>query len=244
MPKINLRDTEFEFSVLPLRLFADKYVARTKIKIKNEFIDYENVSESMTREELQKWIFSAFRLLAGAYDKPRTFEFERANFSVDLIPFAPENTEITRESLRANECIMAFRLLMISSNQKNTLGGVYSLLLHRKEIETFAKGVQAEFDAVFKKYMKGKGQYCFVGVSPLGFAGCNYWYLDETKTVKEGEYVWAKMGRRKIEQVVYVDSVRKANQDDAPYPLAEVKKIIRKATQEETEEWKKKIGVQ
>lgn len=238
MPKINLQGTEFEFSVLPLRTFADKYVARTKIAVKNEFIDYENISESITRDELQKWIFSAFRLLAGAYEKPRTLEFERANLSVDFVPFTPVGAEVTRETLRANDCITSVRLVMVSQNQKTTLGGVYSLLLHRKELEIFAKELQEEFDTVFKKYLKGKGKYSFVGVSPFGFTGCNYWYLDETNSVQDGDYVWLKMGRRKIEQIAYVDSVRRADENDAPYPLAQVKKIIRKATNEEVEEWK------
>jgi hypothetical protein len=56
--------------------------------------------------------------------------------------------------------------------------------------------------------------------------------------VQDGDYVWLKMGRRKIEQIAYVDSVRRADENDAPYPLAQVKKIIRKATKEEVEEWK------
>ena len=109
------------------------------------------------------------------------------------------------------------------------------------QIEEVKYKLQEEFDKVVKKYIQGKGKYSFIGVSPFGFNGCNYWYLDETGMIKEGDYVWAKMGRRKIEQILYVDSIRKSNEDDAPYPLASVKKIIRKATEQEVLDWKNNL---
>lgn len=241
MPKINLQGTEFEFSILPFRLLADRYWVRAKISIKNEYVNYVMESEEITRYEMEKWLFSAFRLLAGAYEKPRSVAFEKSKTFIDLIPFCQEGVELTRQTLRENDCLMAIRLVMTSSDKTGTLGGVYSLLMHRKEIEVFANGLKEEFDKVVKKYIQGKGKYSFIGVSPFGFNGCNYWYLDETGTVKEGDYVWAKMGRRKIEQILYVDSVRKSNADDAPYPLASVKKIIRKATEKEVQDFKNNL---
>ncbi len=235
MPKINLQGTEFEFSVLPLKLFSNGFWARTKISIKNEFVSYSETGEMISRDELEKWIFSMFRLLAGAYGQERSLGFEKAGFAVDLYPFMKEGLETTRTERRENDCVMVVRLLMRSSDKKTLLGGVYSLLFHRQEIEEFALALRKEFDAVFEKFVRGRGKHLFVGVSPFGFSGCNYWYLDETDTVKQGDYVWVTMGRHKLEQIVFVDSVRRCDEDDAPYPLNVVKKIIRKATGEEIE---------
>ena len=233
MPKINLQGTEFEFSVLPLKLFSDKFWAKTRISIKNEFISYSETGESISRDELEKWIFCMFRLLAGAYSKERSIEFEKAGFAVDLYPYQQDGLETTRVERRENDCRMIIRLLMRSSDKKRLLGGVYSLLFHREEIEDFVCALRKEFDEIFEKFLCGKGKHLFVGVSPLGTKGCNYWYLDQTGQTKKGEYVWVRMGRRKIEQIVYVDSVRCFDEDNSPYPFSEVKKIIRKATDEE-----------
>lgn len=235
MPKINLQGTEFEFSVLPLKLFSNGFWVRSKISIKNEYVDYEETSENVSREEMEKWIFSMFRLLAGAYGQERSISFEKAGLAIDLYPYTKDGLETTRMERRENDCLMSIRLLMRSSDKKTLLGGVYSLLFHRQEIEEFARALRQEFNAVFEKLVHGRGKYLFVGVSPLGFSGCNYWYFDETKSVKPGDYVWVTMGRRKLKQIVFVDSVRRCSEDDSPYPLDSVKKIIRKATDEEVE---------
>ena len=66
-----------------------------------------------------------------------------------------------------------------------------------------------------------------------GYKGCNYWYLDPSKKVKAGDYVWARMGKHNTEQIVYVDSVRYCTEDTAPYDPLRVRKILRKATIEE-----------
>ena len=78
--------------------------------------------------------------------------------------------------------------------------------------------------------------YLYVGVSPKGRYGCNYWYIDEEKQTKENTYVWVNMGRRNTEQIVYVDSVRYCNASDVPYPVEKTKRLLRQATEEETEE--------
>lgn len=78
--------------------------------------------------------------------------------------------------------------------------------------------------------------YLYVGVSPKGQYGCNYWYVDEAKRTQENTYVWVNMGRRNTEQIVYVDSIRYCNADDVPYPIEKTKRVIRQATEEETEE--------
>ena len=78
--------------------------------------------------------------------------------------------------------------------------------------------------------------YLYVGVSPKGQYGCNYWYIDEEKQTKENTYVWVNMGRRNTEQIVYVDSVRYCNANDVPYPTEKTKRVLRQATEEEIEE--------
>ena len=78
--------------------------------------------------------------------------------------------------------------------------------------------------------------YLYVGVSPKGQYGCNYWYIDEEKQTQADTYVWVNMGRRNTEQIVYVDSVHYCNADDVPYPIDKTKRVLRQATEEETEE--------
>lgn len=75
--------------------------------------------------------------------------------------------------------------------------------------------------------------YCFVGVSPKGYLGCNYWYLDEEGKSVPHAYVWVRMGKRNREQVVYVDSVRYCTKDSAPYDMNRIKRVIRQATKEQ-----------
>ena len=130
---------------------------------------------------------------------------------------------------------MAIRLLMRSKDKKRLFGGVYSFLFHREDIEYFSSKLREEFDEAFAHLIPGRGKHLFVGVSPRGYTGCNYWYLDPTGKVQAGDYVWVRMGRRDTEQIVYVDSVRRFQDDYAPYDPAKVKQVIRKATKEELE---------
>ena len=235
MATVYLEGTEFSFSILPLKLFSKVEWANTIISIKNEYVSYDNQGKYIGREELDEWISAMFRLLAGAYGKEYSLSFERAGIAVDFYPYTKDGMEATRYERRANDCVMAIRLLMRSSDQKRLLGGVYSLLLHREEIEKFAESLRAEFDIVFSKLGHGRGEYLFVGVSPLGYKGCNYWYLDPSKSVQPGDYVWVKMGRHQLEQIVHVDSIRYFNGDNAPYDPLRVKQVLRKATVEELE---------
>lgn len=88
--------------------------------------------------------------------------------------------------------------------------------------------------------MKIKALY--VGVSPKPLYGCNYWYVDETCQTKAKTFVWVRMGRHNREQLAFVDSVLLCDVDAAPYPYEKAKRIIRQATEEETErakaEWR------
>ena len=234
MPTLEIQGTKFTVSVLPLKLFSKGYWARTEIAIKNEYVTYSETGEHISRGELENWIFCIFSLLAGAYGKEYSLSFEKAGIAVDLYPHTENGEEVSREKRRQNDCIMAVRLLMRSS-KKQFLGGVYSLLFHRKDIETFATELRKEFDRAFAKLGHGRGKYLFAGVSPQGYRGCNYWYLDRSGTVRPGDYVWVRMGRHDTEQIVYVDSIKYCNEDTAPYDPLRVKRVLRKATKEELE---------
>ncbi|MBQ8885681.1 MAG: SWIM zinc finger family protein [Clostridia bacterium] len=100
----------------------------------------------------------------------------------------------------------------------------------RDEKLDFQETVEAE------KNITDNYDYLYVGVSPKGQYGCNYWYIDEEKQTQANTYVWVNMGRRNTEQIVYVDSVRYCNADDVPYPIEKTKRVLRQATEEETEE--------
>lgn len=82
----------------------------------------------------------------------------------------------------------------------------------------------------------------YVGVSPKPYYGCNYWYVDESGKTQAKTYVWARMGKRDIKQLVYVDSVRWCDLNEAPYPYDRAKRILGQATEEESaiaeKEWK------
>ena len=232
MPTFNVQETKFTLSVLPLKFLSKGFWARTELVVENEFVSYHEKGEYFSREELDEWICCMFRLLAGAYGKEYTIRFEKAGFAVDLYPHTENGEEVSREKRRQNDCVMAIRLLM-RSKEKGFLGGVYTLLLHRKEIEEFACALREEFDAVFDARKPKKGKYLFVGVSPKGYKGCNYWYLDPTKSVGAGDYVWVCMGRHNLKQIVYVDSVHWCSDDTAPYDPETVKRVLKKATDSE-----------
>ena len=87
-----------------------------------------------------------------------------------------------------------------------------------------------------------KEKVLFVGVSPKPYCGCNYWYLDESGETMPHTFVYVKMGRHDRLQPVYVDSVLWCDIDKTPYPIDRVKRVVRQATEEESEvakkEWK------
>ena len=235
MAKIELRGTEFSFTLLPLKLFHGDFWAKTEIVISNDVISYKQIENRITADEVEDWIFCMFRLLAGAYKTDYTITFEKKGFSVDFYSHTKNGQEVSREERRKEDCIMAIRMLMRGKNGEY-LDGVYTLLLHRKDIEKFANDLREEFDKIFHKRARGVGNFLFVGVSPLGYKGCNYWYIDIEKEVKAGDYVWVEMGRHKKKQIVYVDSVRYFTEQSAPYSVERVKRVICKATKEELQE--------
>ncbi len=232
MARVNLQGTEFSLECLQPKLFGGGW-GRIRLAVQNEHLNYSDSGRKVLVGDLEELIFSLFRLLAGAYSTPYSLSFEKAGFSVDLIPYEKGNGEATREERRENDCMMMVRLLMKSADKRSYLGGVYSVVLHREDIRLLAVALREEFDEIYGKLVHGRGKYAFVGVSPLGYEGCNYWYLDEGGTVKQGDFVWVRMGRRNIEQIVVVDSVRRFSEENAPYPPSTIKHVLRIATDEE-----------
>lgn len=235
MPKLETQGTKFTFSVLPYRL-GEEYWARTSISIQNEFIFYEDVGEYISNEELETLITALSRLLAGGYEREYTVAFETAGLAIDLYAHTKNGAPVSREMRRKNDCVMAVRLLLRSKEKKQFLGGVHTLLFHRKEIENFLAALQAEYQENAFQRRHGTGKYLFVGVSPLGYRGCNYRYFDPSGKAKTGDYVWVRMGRHNTEQIVFVDSARYYDDEDAPYNPQTVKRVLRMATAEEIQE--------
>lgn len=237
MAKVLLQGTEFTFSILPLKFLATGVWARTEISVRNEYVSYQEIGANILRDEVEEWIFCMYRLLAGGYANEYALSFERAGIAVDFYPYGAGNKEVSREERRRNDCKMAIRMLMRSKDKRRFWGGVYTVLLNRAQIKEFADALRLEFDAVFAKYANKRGKILFVGVSPKDCKGCNYWYIDDTKTVQKGDYVWVRMGRRDTEQIVYVDSVRFCNDDETPYDLESARHVLRKADESEVEKW-------
>ncbi len=233
MATINIHGTSFTFSVQAPNILSVGEMAKVKLAVENEYVHYQDTVK-IVREELDDVIVSLHRLLAGAYSDEYDMPFENAGFAIDLYPHAEGNAVLSRDLLRKKDCIAVFRILM-RSHKKNFLGGVYSIMLHREELKIFADALRKEFDEIFARCVHGSGKLHFIGVSPLGYTGCKYWYFDETGKVKAGDYVWVRMGRHDREQVVYVDCVKRCNIDTIPCPEKQVKDMIKIATLEETQ---------
>lgn len=231
MASVELQGTKFSLQILPNESDGGHF-ANVSVTIENEYVRYSEKSARFTLDELETMIFSLYRLLAGAYGNEYSVGAENAGIAFDLYPYTENGNAVDRALRRERDCVLAIRLLMRSKTQ-GFLGGVYSVLLHRKEIEKFAGELREEFDSAYSKFFKTDGKYCLAGVSPFGYKGCNYWYLDRTGTVKAGEYVIARMGRHNTEQALYVDSVRFFDDETLPIDLTKTREILRKPTKEE-----------
>ncbi len=234
--------TELRFILLPPKA-GEKGWATTKITLQNEYISYADEGEYLSVTDVEELGVALSRLLAGAYEREYSLTLDGAGLAVDMYPPMENGRTLSREARREKDCVVAFRLLLRSKDKKKFLDGVHTLLAHRERVEAFVKELREEYRQNYLPLLRGRGKYHFVGVSPRGMEGCNYQYLDESGEVQIGDYVWVRMGRRQILQVVYVDSVRDYDEEDAPYNPRTVKKVLRKATEEETQaylkEWKK-----
>ena len=76
MPTVDIQGTKLTFSVLPLRWMSSDFKARIAIRIENEYVSYAYEEQEILSSELEEWIFSMFRLLAGAYKREYNFVFE------------------------------------------------------------------------------------------------------------------------------------------------------------------------
>ncbi len=231
MASVETQGTTFSFTVCPPK--REREWALCELSIKNEFINYTYKGKELTIGQLEELLVSLSRLLAGAYEREYALSFERAGLAVDMYPYTMAGYAVSRDTRQKEDCVAAVRLLM-RSKKKMLLGGVYTVLLHRAELEEFMDELWGEYYEYYADRMQGSGRYRFVGVSPRGRKGCNYLYLDETEeNFKVGEYAWVRMGRRLIEQVVHIDSVRYYDEENAPYNPHTVKCILRRATAEE-----------
>lgn len=238
MAAICIDNTNFSFEIIPPKFLSSGYYLSANICVENEQITYRTTLSDIVRDDFENWLNGMSRLLAGAYTSDYNVHFERTGFSVDLCPYTLAGQEVEREVRRQNECHMAISLALKSADQTKYLGGIYTLIFNRKQIATFVHALREEYERIFARFLKGKGKYAFVGVSPLGYDGCNYWYFDPSQKVEKGDYVWVRMGRHNTKQIVLVDSVRRFSDDTAPYDPDIVKQVLRKATQEEIEQLK------
>ena len=239
MLSIDLQGTNFSLRVLPEN--GNKNFINVEIEIINEYLSYKRICSDMTFEEMEEWLFAMSRLLAGAYGKECNLSFEKAGIAVDLYPYTDNGKAVERLERREKDCVMIVRMLLKSSKGKSFLGGIHSFLFHKKEIEVFSGKLREEFDKYYAQRGHGMGKYLFVGVSPQGYKGCNYWYLDPSESTHKGDYVWVRMGRHNTEQVVYVDSVRRFDDESAPYDPNAVKQVLRKATEKEIKHFIKSV---
>ena len=237
MPTIQLQGTEFTCGVQTPKNEAEGAWVRLRLSLKNEYLEYDDTI-CVLIADVEEWLFSMSRLLAGGYAHPYSISFENTGVAVDLYPCIEDmegRQTRTRAERRESTLAMALRILMRSKSSRRYLGGVYTLLLGREEIAAFVRALRWEFYSVYSAYTAGKGEYTFVGVSPLGYPGCNYWYYDESGTLSGGDYAWVKMGRHGTEQIVLVDCARRFSKENAPYSAERVKRVLRKATAEEVE---------
>ncbi len=242
MATVSLRGTQLTFSLIPPDQDEREW-ATTYLLVENERFSYEDTGKYSSIADIEELIISLSRLLAGGYEREYSISLDGLGIAVDLYAPMQNGRPLSRDERQESDCVAAIRLLMRSTDKSKFLDGVYTLLLHRRQIEVLVEGLRSEYNEYYAPLTIGKGQYRFVGVSPRGYKGCNYLYYDESGEMNVGDYAWVRMGRRQIEQVVYVDSVRTYSAEDAPYDPQTVKKILRKATKEEIAaylaEWKR-----
>ncbi len=235
MATVERLGTKFTFSVLPCK-DKEGLFARAKIALENEYLRYEYLEREISRAEIEELYVSLSRLLAGGYERSHSVSLERAGMVFDLRAHTENGYAVSREKRRKEDCLAIVQMLFKSADGKRFLEGVHTFILHREEIERFAETLGKEYETAFQKFLKGKGKYRFVGVSPLGYKGCRYWYFDPTGKAKAGDYVWVRMGRHDTEQIVYVDSARWFG-DDAPYDPNRVKQVLGFASKEDLKEY-------
>ena len=126
MATLDIQGTSFTFSVLSTDKKSNSFLAKTEVIVQNAYVDYRQVGEYWSYEEIENWIFSMFRLLAGGYGTEKSVAFERSGLAVDLYPHTENGEEVSREERRNHDCIMAIRLLF--RKDSNYLGGVYTPL--------------------------------------------------------------------------------------------------------------------
>ncbi len=233
MASILIQGTRFSFTLLPPKEGETEW-ANIAVSLQNDWISYADEGEHVSIADAEELVTALSRLLAGGYERSYSLALERAKITFELYPYRRENGQaVSREERRKKDCVVAVRMLLRSKDKKQFLGGVHTLLLHREELAPFAEELRKEYQENYLQRIPGTGKHRFVGVSPRGFKGCNYLYLDEKEEAVVGEYAWVRMGRRQIEQVVYVDSARCYTAEDAPYNPRTSRKILRKATAEE-----------
>ena len=232
--------TKFTLSISLPDDNAEGFWVDIGLRLENEYTHYEDKIKS-TYQEIDEWVTAASRLLAGAYKQEYTLSFGAKGFAVDFYPHTDNGREVSREERRSNDCVMAIRLLMRTADKTSYLGGVYTLLAHRKDVERFATEMRGALDFFYGRFAKCSGSYLFVGVSPWGYQNCSYWYLDESKSVTKGDCVWVRMGRHNTEQIVTVDRVLYCDENTAPFPPENIKRVLRKATREEIEDLKTRM---
>ena len=233
MPTIEIDGTKFTFTVLAVNPRSSGYQARVAIGIENGAVRYRRESCEICAREIEEWLVSAARLLAGGYQEIKTVNTESGELAVSLISDNRLGERLSREQLRERDCMMLVNVRLYAQERGGYYGGVYTIEFHREQIEEFVRGLRKEYDAVYAPKKRKHGKYLFAGVSPLGYEGCRYWYFDPDKKVRAGDYVWAEMGRHKRDQICYVDCVEYFDEDSAPYDPDSVSQILGIATDEE-----------
>ncbi|MBE7068218.1 MAG: hypothetical protein E7381_02845 [Clostridiales bacterium] len=254
---LQLNGTEVEFSILSS---SGRDWVDIRFLVTTDNIRFEKAGAYLTRNELEKFLSVTDFLLKGKIVRKYSLTWKKLGLRIVFVPNAEIGLMRPEEREHAT-CQMQFEIF--TRNKDTGLWNATSVVvrLARVEIEKLLDGLLQEYTvAVGKPQEKDKfsyfhnketeeqpliaetgtaqsddGAYLYVGVSPRGCVGCNYWYVDEEKRTQANTYVWVTMGRRNTEQIVYVDSVRYCNANDAPYPINKTKRVLRQTTQEETE---------
>ena len=254
---LQLNGTEVEFSILSS---SGRDWVDIRFLVTTDNIRFEKAGAYLTRNELEKFLSVTDFLLKGKIVRKYSLNWKKLGLKIVFVPNAEIGLMCPEERELAT-CQMQFEIF--TRNKDTGLWNATSVVvrLARVEIEKLLDGLLQEYIVAFGKpqekdkfsYFHNKeteeqpliaetgtaqsdeGAYLYVGVSPRGSVGCNYWYVDEEKRTQANTYVWVTMGRRNTEQIVYVDSVRYCNASDAPYPINKTKRVLRQTTQEETE---------
>lgn len=231
MVSITANGSTIHFIISKKPLLWDGSSVGVTIAVQNETVTYTSAPTRCDFEDLENLLYNIYRLIAGGHRKRKQTRVEGIDGWFIFDPIVDGDYGYpSREFLRAQPFKMDMRLVLSSKREQF---GEFAFSVDKEQLKVFAYQLNEELSPYLRALSKCHGKYMFVGVSPQGYKGCNYWYFDPEKKTQPNTFVWVKMGRNETLQLVYVDSVRRFNEYSAPCSIDTKKRVLKQANEED-----------